>query len=84
MKSVLKWSYEMSPKDYFLKAVDQVGGQTEMARRLGVIQPRVWNWINRDKKVPAEYVMKIVSIDEVSIKAHQLRPDVFPAEMTAA
>lgn len=74
----------MSPNDYLILAVDQVGGQTELARRLGVIQPRVWNWINRDKKVPAEYVMKIVSLEGVSVSAHQLRPDVFPVEQTAA
>lgn len=74
----------MNPIDFFEKAVDQVGGQTEMARRLGVTQPRVWNWINRDKKIPAEFVIKVTRQREVSFHAHELRPDVFPAETTAA
>lgn len=75
----------MSPIEYFARAVHQVGGQTEMARRLGLVQPRIWNWIHRDKKVPAEFVMKIVSMTDVDVSASDLRPDVFPAtESTAA
>lgn len=69
----------MSSLEKFELAVAEVGGQSEMARRLSVTQPHVWNWLNRDKKIPAQYVIPITLIPEVSALPHELRPDVFPA-----
>lgn len=71
----------MTPLDHFKKSVNEVGGQTEMGRRLGLSQARVWNFLNRDKKVPAEFVVDICCMPEVSAEPHQLRPDVFPADI---
>ena len=59
------------------KAVDIVGGQNELARRLGIGQSRVWNWIHRDAKVSAEYAAAIEAATDGAVKKSDLRPDVF-------
>jgi DNA-binding transcriptional regulator YdaS (Cro superfamily) len=60
------------------EAVQKVGGQKALGDLLETSQPRVWNWIHRDKKVPAEYVLKIERLTGVS--RHDLRPDLYPVE----
>ena len=42
------------------RAVEITGSQSELARRIGVRQMHVWNWLNRSKsRVPGEYVIAI-------------------------
>ncbi|NKB77624.1 MAG: Cro/Cl family transcriptional regulator [Gammaproteobacteria bacterium] len=65
------------------KAVEFLGGQTELAKALGVSQPRIWNWINRDKKVPAEYAMPIQTATNGKVTARDLRPDIFGEQTTS-
>lgn len=61
------------------RAVTLAGSQTELARRIGVQQAHVWNWLNRSKgKVPGEYVISIEKATGVS--RHELRPDLYPIE----
>lgn len=61
------------------RAVTCAGSQSELARRIGVKQMHVWNWLNRSKgKVPAEYVLPIEKATGVS--RHELRPDLYPIE----
>lgn len=60
------------------KAIDIAGGQHALARLCKTTQPRIWNWMNRDKKVPAEFVLPIEKATGVS--RHQLRPDIYPLE----
>lgn len=58
------------------KAVIQAGGQSALARMLGVRQGHIWNWMNRDANgVPPGYVLKIEAMTGVS--RHELRPDIF-------
>jgi DNA-binding transcriptional regulator YdaS (Cro superfamily) len=38
----------------------------------------VWNWINRDRKVPAEFVLAIERATGGRVTRHQLRPDIYP------
>lgn len=68
------------------KAVDLAGSQAELARRIStsektVKQQHIWNWLNRDKKVPPENVLDIERATGVS--RHDLRPDIYPAEAAA-
>ena len=63
-------------------AVQAAGGQTALARKLGVGQGRVWNWINRDAKVPAEFVLAIEQATGVS--RHDLRPDIYPPSSSSS
>ena len=63
----------------FARAVDSVGGQNEMARRLGVYQSHVRYWLTKGKRgVPAERVLDVVKACEGHVLAHELRPDIFP------
>ena len=61
----------------FLKeAIRIAGGQTALARLIGVQQGHIWNWLNRNKKVPASMVLKIEKA--VGVSKHDLRPDIYP------
>lgn len=61
------------------RAVEAAGSQTELARRIGVTQMHVWNWLNRSKgKVPGEYVIAIEKA--TGVPRHELRPDIYPIE----
>lgn len=59
------------------KAIDLAGGQTQLSKAINVSQPRLWNWLNRDKIVPAEFVRPICQAVQDQIKPHELRPDIF-------
>jgi DNA-binding transcriptional regulator YdaS (Cro superfamily) len=74
------------------KAVEIAGSQAELARRLREIkqnpkikQAHVWNWLNRDKQVPADMAIPIETAvaDELTkeprVTRHDLRPDLYPA-----
>ena len=54
------------------------GSQIELARRLGKKQAHVWNWLHRDKRVPANMVLKIEEVTGVS--RYELRPDIYPTQ----
>jgi DNA-binding transcriptional regulator YdaS (Cro superfamily) len=64
------------------KAVIEAGGQSALARMLGVRQGHIWNWLNRDANgVPPGYVLKIEAMTGVS--RHELRPDIFASTTEA-
>ncbi|MCC6196770.1 MAG: helix-turn-helix domain-containing protein [Burkholderiales bacterium] len=58
------------------RAVQLAGGQTELARMLGVTQGMVWQWANGRRQVAAERVLAIEAATGVS--RHDLRPDIYP------
>jgi DNA-binding transcriptional regulator YdaS (Cro superfamily) len=60
------------------EAIRIAGSQSALARLVGVKQAHVWNWLYRDKRVPAEYVLLIEKATGVS--RHLLRPDIYPIE----
>ena len=64
------------------KAVELAGGQTALASCIGVKQTHVWNWLNRDKRVPAERVIAIEQATHGRVSRHALRPDIYPVEAT--
>ncbi len=68
-------------KEYLQRAISILGGQSALARACGgrVRQQHVWNWLNRDKKVPAEHVLTIELATEGQVTRFQLRPDIYPA-----
>lgn len=69
--------------DALEKAIRVVGGQTELAKRLGKRQGHVWAWLNRDKKVPAEMVLPIERATAGEVTRHELRPDLYPRDEAA-
>lgn len=56
-------------------AVKLLGGQTQMAKKLGLKQQNVWVWL-RSGTVPAEYCPEIEEATSGQVTAEQLRPDV--------
>lgn len=64
-------------RDEALKsAIDYVGGQAELARRIGTFQPNVSRW----KKTPAEFVIPVEKATDGHISRYQLRPDIYPQD----
>jgi TorA maturation chaperone TorD/DNA-binding transcriptional regulator YdaS (Cro superfamily) len=60
------------------KAIAIVGGQTQLARLLGVKQANVWHWLNKADRVPGEYVLAIEKATGGQVDRHELRPDLYP------
>ena len=61
------------------KAVELAGGQAELARLIGgkVRQAHIWNWLNRDQRIPAERAIQVEVAVERKVTREQLRPDIF-------
>jgi len=57
------------------QAIETIGGQSELARRLGTSAQAVNNWCRRGN-VPAEYAPVIESITEGKVKAEDLCPQI--------
>lgn len=64
-------------KTALVKAIEICGGQAELARRLGKAQAHVWNWLHRDRAVPADQCLPIERATAGAVTRYQLRPDVF-------
>lgn len=86
-----------TPMEALQAAVEIAGSQAELARRLAehtknpkVKQAHVWNWLNRDKEVPAEMAVPIESVTadpgtgKARVYRQELCPKVFPSERAAA
>lgn len=71
----------MLPDEALKRAVEVLGGQTAMARLLGLAQTSVWAWIRKGKPLPAEHVLTVE--EATGISRHDLRPDIYPREAFA-
>ena len=69
---------QRSPNQALHAAVEAVGSQSEMGRRLSVSQATVWKWLVRNKPLPAEHVLAVEAATGIS--RHELRPDIYPRE----
>lgn len=65
------------------KAIDTTGSQAALAKAIGVKPQHVWNWLHRDKQVPAEQVLPIEAATDGKVTRHELRPDLYPTEAAA-
>ncbi|WP_082701254.1 YdaS family helix-turn-helix protein [Novosphingobium sp. FSW06-99] len=59
-------------------AIKITGTQSEFARRRGVAQPTVHDWLKRMKRIPAEHVLATEA--DTGVSRHRLRPDIYPIE----
>lgn len=57
------------------KAIKIIGGQTVLARQLGIRQSYVWNWINRHQQAPAKYIRAISSATQGLVSVDELLLD---------
>lgn len=58
------------------RAARLVGGQSTLARRLGVSSPTVNQWFHGDRQVPAERCPLIEKLTGGQVRCEDLRPDV--------
>lgn len=78
------------------RAIDMVGSQAELARRVAsftkndkVSPQHIWNWLNRDKHVPDWSVLALeaATADERTgrprVLRHDFRPDLYPEDQAA-
>lgn len=70
-----------TPVDALVRAVKIAGSQSALASGLSaarvgepITAARVWNWVNRDKKAPAEFCPDIESL--TGVLCEELAPDV--------
>jgi DNA-binding transcriptional regulator YdaS (Cro superfamily) len=69
--------YTMTRQRGLRRAIKIAGGQSALARKIGVKQSTIWFWLMESKRgVPAEFVLKIEKATGVS--RHELRPDIWP------
>lgn len=57
------------------KAVYVAGGQSALARQIGVSQGAVWKWVNGVKKVSPVHAVAVSGAVNGVVKPHELRPD---------
>ena len=55
-------------------AVEKLGGQSALAAALGLKQQHVWNWLNRDQRVPPEHCAAIETATGGAVRRWDLRP----------
>jgi len=69
-----------TPVDALIEAVKLAGGQSALAEKLSALAPspvsqaRVWNWVNRDQRAPAEMCPFIERL--TGVQCERLHPDV--------
>jgi DNA-binding transcriptional regulator YdaS (Cro superfamily) len=64
------------------RAAFAVGGQTALARELG-LRPQTVQKMCSKGRVKAEHVLPIERITKGAVTRHELRPDLYPLEETA-
>ena len=60
------------------KAVRIAGGQSKLARLCRTSQPRIWQCLNRNQRVPADLVLSIENATGGIVTRSELRPDLYP------
>ena len=62
------------------RAIRIVGGQAALGRACGVSQAHVWNWLHRERRVPAGRVLAVEIATGGRVRRDELRPDLYPPE----
>ncbi|PMK03335.1 helix-turn-helix domain-containing protein [Vibrio sp. 10N.261.55.A7] len=57
------------------RSTEILGGQTPLAKLLGVSQSHVWNWINRKHQAPARYIRAISKATGGKVSVKELLSD---------
>jgi DNA-binding transcriptional regulator YdaS (Cro superfamily) len=70
--------------DALARAKVILGSQQALADAVGVKQPSVHHILTDGKKVPAEWCLPLEKATSGKVTRHQLRPDLYPVEDTAA
>lgn len=65
------------------RAVDLVGGQSALAKKLGCKQQNVWHWLHKSKKAAPLYAPAIEKATGGAVTKEELRPDIFKPDQAA-
>jgi DNA-binding transcriptional regulator YdaS (Cro superfamily) len=65
------------------KVLRLAGSQAELARRCHTSQPRIWQCIHRNQRVPADLVIPLEKAVDGQVTRFELRPDLYPVEQVA-
>lgn len=60
----------------FKQACVRIGGQSSMARCLGVSSPTVNQWVKGIRQIPAERCPEIEKVTLGAVRCEDLRPDI--------
>ncbi|HCI4354601.1 TPA: transcriptional regulator [Raoultella ornithinolytica] len=69
------------------KAVYVAGGQSSLAKKVGVTQGAVWKWVRGIKKVSPVHAVAVSNAVNGVVQPYELRPDLpslFPHPVTEA
>lgn len=58
--------------------------QAVFAKRVGVTQGMVWQWLRGVRRVSAEKVLTIEEATNGKVSRHEIRPDLYPREKGTA
>lgn len=67
--------------DEYMKASGTT--QAELARRVGVTPPMVWQWLTNYRGIAAERVLAIEAATDGAVTRYELRPDIYPLPKSA-
>lgn len=56
--------------------IQNAGGYSSVAKKLGETKQVVWSWVNVLHRVPAERVMELEAA--IGVPRHLIRPDIYP------
>lgn len=70
--------YQTMTNEPLQKAIDIVGTQEAFGELIGQSQQTISYWLNKRKRVPAEFVITIVMALDGQITCNELRPDIYP------
>lgn len=73
---------EMTRYEALIACRDAAGSDSQLARDLGISQPKVWRWVHQSKQLPSEYVLEAERL--YGVPRHFLRPDIYPADLGPA
>lgn len=73
---------DISPFEALEAAIEQMGGQTALARLCGRSQPTVWNWLQSTRQLPGEHVLAVEAA--TGVPRYLLRPDLYPVDLPAS
>lgn len=62
--------------EFIIKAADIAGGQSSLAKLIGVSAPTVNQWISGVRPIPAERCPAIERFTDGAVRCEELRPDV--------
>ena len=62
--------------EHIATAVKIFGGQSALARKLGVTQGTVWKWLTKATRISAENAIKIDKATGGKVPKKALRPDI--------